>query len=672
MTGTSASSAEVAGCGRPAARHRSRRLERRHRGPPREVAADVGSRVRDRQWPPRPGPRRRGSRRSVPVKPEGAAPTGDGGPFVGPYVAASATVLPSTTLNGSTGTVAVLPGRVDLGVMVVQTTAVISHNWDSSSWAIADSVPLPAAMTCVNHGEPRWWPGTFTEVFPITAPLTPGTYNLYLVPWNSDPCAGPFVHHVHPPNRDRGRQHARPTVTINQAAGQADPTNASPIHFTVVLQRGRDRLRDRRRDPRAAPPAARHADRHRLRDHLQRRRHRHDHDRHRHRDRRGRRGQRRGRQRATRLRPATDNTVTLRQRRPRRSRSTRPRARPDPTNASPINFTVVFSESVTDFATGDVTFTGTAGGTITGTVTGSGDDLQRGRHRHDDDRHGHRHRRRRASRPTPPATPTPPRPAPTTPSPTTPPRPTVTINQAAGQADPTNTQPDQLHGRVQRVGHRLRDRRRHPRRHRRGDGHRTVTGSGDHLQRRGHRHDHRRHGHRDASRPAPRPTRPATPTPRRPAPTTRSPATTRRPTVTINQAVGQADPTEHQPDQLHGRVQRAGHRLRHRRRDARGHRRRARRPAPSPAAGTTYNVAVTGMTTPARSSRPSPPARRDRPRRQRQHGLDQHRQHGHLRQRRADRHDQPGGRPGRPDEHQPDQLHGRLQRAGHRLRRPAT
>ncbi len=26
-----------------------------------------------------------------------------------------------------------------------------------------------------------------------------------------------------------------PTVTINQATGQADPTNASPINFTVVF-----------------------------------------------------------------------------------------------------------------------------------------------------------------------------------------------------------------------------------------------------------------------------------------------------------------------------------------------------------------------------------------------------------------------------------------------------
>ena len=44
----------------------------------------------------------------------------------------------------------------------------------------------------------------------------------------------------------------------------------------------------------------------------------------------------------------------------------------DPTSVSPINFTVVFSATVTDFATGDVTITGTAGGTKTATVTGSG------------------------------------------------------------------------------------------------------------------------------------------------------------------------------------------------------------------------------------------------------------------------------------------------------------
>jgi Bacterial Ig domain len=43
----------------------------------------------------------------------------------------------------------------------------------------------------------------------------------------------------------------------------------------------------------------------------------------------------------------------------------------DPTNASPVNFTVVFSESVTGFTSTDITFIGTAGAT-TATVTGTG------------------------------------------------------------------------------------------------------------------------------------------------------------------------------------------------------------------------------------------------------------------------------------------------------------
>ena len=43
----------------------------------------------------------------------------------------------------------------------------------------------------------------------------------------------------------------------------------------------------------------------------------------------------------------------------------------DPTSSSPINFTVIFNQVVTGFATGDVTLSGTAGAT-TGIVTGSG------------------------------------------------------------------------------------------------------------------------------------------------------------------------------------------------------------------------------------------------------------------------------------------------------------
>ena len=57
----------------------------------------------------------------------------------------------------------------------------------------------------------------------------------------------------------------------------------------------------------------------------------------------------------------TDPTVTISQ----------ASGQADPTSVSPINFTVAFSEPVTGFATGDVTLGGTAGAT-TGIVTGSG------------------------------------------------------------------------------------------------------------------------------------------------------------------------------------------------------------------------------------------------------------------------------------------------------------
>ncbi|PKN94770.1 MAG: hypothetical protein CVU44_02890 [Chloroflexi bacterium HGW-Chloroflexi-6] len=57
----------------------------------------------------------------------------------------------------------------------------------------------------------------------------------------------------------------------------------------------------------------------------------------------------------------TDPTVTINQK-------TSAPVQADPTGATPINFTVVFSEAVTGFATGDVTLGGAAGATL-GTVT---------------------------------------------------------------------------------------------------------------------------------------------------------------------------------------------------------------------------------------------------------------------------------------------------------------
>jgi hypothetical protein len=160
-----------------------------------------------------------------------------------------------------------------------------------------------------------------------------------------------------------------PTVTINQAAGQADPTSASPINFTVEFSKtvtdfaaGDVTLSGTAGATTAtvtgsgttynvavsgmtvsgtviaslAPGVA------------------HDTA---------------GNPNETST--STDDTVTYSDTTPPTVTINQAVGQADPTSASPINLTVVFSEPVADFATGDVTLDGTAGAT-TATVTGSG------------------------------------------------------------------------------------------------------------------------------------------------------------------------------------------------------------------------------------------------------------------------------------------------------------
>ena len=139
-------------------------------------------------------------------------------------MAAAATVLPgSTTLNGLPAVI-VQPGATISLSMVVQTSGLgTSNDWNASSWALGTSVPLPSAMDCVDHGNHNA-SGTFTEVFPITAPVTPGTYNLYLIAWNGNCQTDPsFIISVLPARVVVLADTTAPTVTINQAAAQADP-----------------------------------------------------------------------------------------------------------------------------------------------------------------------------------------------------------------------------------------------------------------------------------------------------------------------------------------------------------------------------------------------------------------------------------------------------------------
>ncbi len=163
-----------------------------------------------------------------------------------------------------------------------------------------------------------------------------------------------------------------PTVTINQASGQADPTSASPINFTVVFSEqvadfatGDVTITGSAPGTKTATVtgsgttynvavsgmtgsgtviasiAAGVA---------------HDAA---------------GNTNAASI--STDNTVTYNlDTTPPTVTINQAAGQADPASAAPINFTVVFSEPVSDFATGDVTITGTATGTKTATVTGSG------------------------------------------------------------------------------------------------------------------------------------------------------------------------------------------------------------------------------------------------------------------------------------------------------------
>ena len=202
-------------------------------------------------------------------------------------------------------------------------------------------------------------------------------------------------------------------------------------------------------------------------------------------------------------------------------------AQVDPTNASPISFTVVFSEAVAGFTAADVTLGGTVGGTLLAAVSGAGPTYtvtvtgMTARARSPP-------RSRPRPRPTRPATPAPPRPRPTTASPATTPRRRSRSTRPSVRSTPTTPAPitftvvfsEPVTGfasnDVAISGS--------------AGGPKTVviSGAGPTYTAHGHRDDDLGHGHRhDRRQPGPGPHR-ATTTPPRPRPTTASPGTSPR------------------------------------------------------------------------------------------------------------------------------------------------
>jgi hypothetical protein len=308
------------------------------------------------------------------VRPAGVAP-GAGGPFVGPYVAAVAGVDATTTLNGSTGSISVSQGvAITLAMDVTTNGTGTANDWDSSRWAFATSAPAAAAMTCVDHGNHNG-PGTFSETITITAPVAVGTYNLYLLAYNASNCVtGPSALFTRANALTVTADTTPPTATIDlRAASDSGVSNtdnitnaASPVYDVVFSESvtgvtladfdttgstatgcsvgsltgtGTTRsvtLTGCSNGDVVLNFAANGAT-----------------------DPAGNTG------------PVTVSSLTVTVDRTAPTVTiNQAGGQADPTNASPIGFTVVFSEPVNGFVTGDVTVGGSSGGTKTGTVSG--------------------------------------------------------------------------------------------------------------------------------------------------------------------------------------------------------------------------------------------------------------------------------------------------------------
>ena len=153
---------------------------------------------------------------------------------------------------------------------------------------------------------------------------------------------------------------------------------------------------------------------------------------------------------------STDNTVTFDNVAPTVTIN-QAVAQADPTGTSPILYTVTFSEPVTGFVTGDVSFAGTAGGGKTGTVSGgptvytvtttgmttSGTVIATILANRATDLAGNANAASTSTDNTVTWDAT---------------APTVTINQAVGPGRPDQHQPDPVHRDLQRAGDRLRHR----------------------------------------------------------------------------------------------------------------------------------------------------------------------------------------------------------------------
>jgi hypothetical protein len=283
--------------------------------------------------------------------------------------AEGAAALATTLANATTQNFAFAYDRLDVVAPTVSTFTVTSPssslNVPVTAFTATDNIGVTGYLITTTNlpkpgaGDPGWsGTGTFTAA-------SDGTYTLY--PWAKDAAGNVSAEFATP--RTVTVDTTPPSVTVNQAAGQVDPANSSPVNFTVVFSESVTGFNNADVTiggtaggtktavvtgsgatynvavsgmttsgtvtvgviaGAAADPAGN----------------------------------------ASTASTSTDNTVTW-DIAPVTVTINQAAGQADPTDVSPVNFTVVFSEPVSNFTSGDVTLGGASGAT-TATVTGSG------------------------------------------------------------------------------------------------------------------------------------------------------------------------------------------------------------------------------------------------------------------------------------------------------------
>ena len=200
---------------------------------------------------------------SVPTRPSGIAVLNgvslSGRPIGEFSEGVRATYAGSPTLGASTATATLSIYAIDPADLVVQVTAspaqvtvgsnvtfnvAVSNLGPSNAAVVRLSVALPAGLQYVSNNAPAactFTGGQGTCNFSNLAPAATRGLQVVARPTTGSPQTATFAvsglrHDPNPANNSVAvTVDASPTVTINQAAGQADPTSTSPIQFAVVF-----------------------------------------------------------------------------------------------------------------------------------------------------------------------------------------------------------------------------------------------------------------------------------------------------------------------------------------------------------------------------------------------------------------------------------------------------